>query len=294
MKWEGLLEEGNMGDQTVHGTSLRLVSATIALAAVPMGATAMSIILPELRWKVLLVGVCTAVLSVMVARSALRKADNPKFAALLSLAFAVVAAILNSPMSFVAACVATVEPEALLFVPVGIVFATVFGSVFAVPLGVIFGAVYATLVGPVYSSCHDPALEAPDRTLRTCGLWLGLVGVACYLIGRSSLAGGIGVSMVMAFIQTISLALAVVGFAAAAFGQEQLLTRRNWLHRVRFGLVPDWEIIELDGLSEKTLSPLRPLLSSGSAPRSVLVRRRPGVGKGAYRTGDQIEPVALV
>lgn len=288
------MEGGDMGTQTVHRTSLRLVSATIALAAIPMGATAMSLILPELRLKVMLVGVCTAVLSVMVVRSALRKADSPRFAALLTLAFAVVAAILNSPMSFVAACVATVEPEALLFVPVGIVFATVFGSVFAVPLGVIFGAVYATLVGSVFHSSRDAALEAPELTLRTCGVWLGFVSVVCYVVGKSALEGSAVGGTVVTIVETLSLAFTIVGFAAAAFAQEQIMTRRSWIRRVRLGFAPGWEIVELDSISERALSPLRPLLTASTAPRSVLVRRIPGVGKGAYRTGDQIEPIALL
>jgi hypothetical protein len=100
--------------------------------------------------------------------------------------------------------------------------------------------------------------------------------------------------MVIAFVQTLSLALSIIGFAAAAFAQEQLLTRRSWLQRVRLGLAPGWEIVEVDGLSDLELSSLRPLLSSTVAPSSVLVRRLPGVGRGAYRTGDQIEPIALV
>lgn len=283
-----------MRSRKVHETSLRVVSFTVALAAIPMGATAMSSFLPELGWKVLLVGVCSAVLSVAAVRSALRRADSPKFAALLVFAFTIVAAILNSPLSFSAVCIATVEPEALLFIPVGFVFATVFGSVFAVPLGVIFGATFSVLAVSVYRSCHDPALEAPEQTLRSCGAWLFLVGSSCYLVSRMFHSGTALDPMVVSGVQTLSTSIAIVGAAASAFAHEALWTRRCWLRQVRLGLRPGWDVVELDGFTQESLKSLQPLLSSTQPLRHVLVRRRPGIERGAYRTGDQIEPIAKV
>ena len=61
------MEVAELGEGSIHRTPMRIVLATVALAAAPLGAAAMAFILPELHWRVLLVGLCTAALSVMFA-----------------------------------------------------------------------------------------------------------------------------------------------------------------------------------------------------------------------------------
>lgn len=284
-----------MGSTPLREGPFKLVMATVAIAAVPMGATAIATLFPELGWRVLVVGLCTAALSVIVVRHALRRAECGSLAAGICFGFSVIAAVLNAPLSFVATGLSMGEPEAVVVLPVGVLFATFFGAVITVPLGLLFGALFSTLVGGVHHLVHSEAIEAEDLTVRNSGLWLSAMGAACFLVLHTGVSAEFMGRSVFNVLELIVLGMTVIGATVGSLAHLRLGARRFWLLRVRAGLEPGWEIRPVADLDASRLSGLSLLTHSSSDEWfEVLVRHRPDTGAGVYRKGAHFEPIALL
>jgi hypothetical protein len=282
-----------MPHRPVSAARLQMISLTIASAAGVLGSVAIDYIMRDLGAEVLVVGACTAALSYAMARVVVGAAKTPKVAVLLCLGLTVVAAVLNSPLSFVA--VGLVDHGAFEGVGLfeGVLASLVVGAFITVPLGLCFAVPNMVLIGVTHRASRDPSREASEQTLRACGVWLTIVGggAAASSAGLySTLDPGQGVATALTL---ASLALCVVGAFAGLLAHVLVQRRRRWLGRVRAGLVPGWSLVPADELLA-CLGHLRPLISSELPPKSVLVRRSEGPGPGAYRRGERLDPVALV
>lgn len=291
-------ETGASAAPVADPRAVRIALAAVALSAAPAGAITAVAILPEFGWRALVVGLCTAALSLVAVDAALRRATSPASAARLGFGFAVLAAVANSPLSFAAVTLTAAQPRLLVLLPAGLAVATLFGALFVIPLGVVLGALDSVLAGAAFRLSRLGSYDAADRTLRISGLWLGLMDLACYGVARFTLAGAGSAGGVVEAVAAFAAAGSIAGFAAAAFAQESLRARRSWLRHVRAGLVEGWVV--LPRAQVPATAPLRPFVaaaarSPSAAPASLLCRRGAASGKGAYRSaGENLEPVALV
>jgi hypothetical protein len=274
---------------------LELSPVTIAAASAVMGSIAIGYLMQDLGVGVVAVGACTAALSYAATRAATSLARARTQAVLLCLGFTVAAAVLNSPISFVVVGLFDdhYRTPGLADLFGGALLALVVGLCLTIPLGVAFSLPFMVLVGATHRSSRDSSPEGVDRTLRTCGIWLTVVGAGCAAAASglsSTLGSGPGVSQGLVY---ASVGLATLGAIAAVVAHGLIAARRAWVARVRAGLVPGWALVSADEVMAE-LEHLPTLLASSTAPRDVLVRRGPGAGPGAYRRGEGLDPVALV
>jgi hypothetical protein len=288
------VEGGMKRSATLRGPRTIVLSA-VALVAFPAGSIAIAPILGELEWRVLLVGLCTSVLSVWVIRNALRRGSaHPGAATAACFGFSMLAAVLNAPLSLTAVGFSLGEPEAVLILPAAVIFATLFGMVITVPLGLLFATAYAILVTLTHRACTHRSTEGRDVALRTSGIWLVAVNLLSLVVLSEATTARFASTFVFAFLTGACAVSLVVGTVAVLWAHINLWRRRNWLGRVMRGRVDGWAVVSLTDLDEQSMAELPTLLLEDVIPTGVLMHRGLDVGGGAYRQSETYEPVSLI
>ena len=222
-------------EDIVQRPQLLMVTGSMTLAAVLMGASAMARIMPNLGWAVFIIGGCAGLLTYCVARLVLRT-KKLRGTVGVGVALTMVAATLNSPFSFIVLHLLGLFDDEGIGLPMAVFFSYLVGLFYTVPLGALFSLFYVTYLGAVFRTCRDSSPEAVDRTARTSGIWLAFVGLGCALsawhsetlpddcCGEQNLANLILLGS--------SLAMLVFGVTAAIVFHKRACARLPWLEQV--------------------------------------------------------------
>lgn len=282
-----------MQHHDIQPLQLRLVASVIALGGFLMGTNAIGhIMMNDLELKILIVGLCTAALSSAAATLTLRLATTTRAVIAAGLSFTVVAAIANSPLSFVMVSLFQHSPALGTGEIVGVAITSTFiGMFITIPLGLLFSALYVPTLVATFRAVRDRSRESLGLVLRALGVFVMVVG-GCCAVSSLLLADDHDLKALSAPLVYIELSFAALGLATTLAAHLSLWSRRRWFERVLFDRVPGWNVVSLDELT--VTSDLRPLFAGIDRIEGVLVRRVEGPAAGAYRTGDRLEPVALV
>lgn len=282
-----------MGTQRARRPQLLAITLTIGLAGAVMGGHTISHIIPFFESEVLGVGLCTAILSAAMAWFVVRGASTGKKAASACFGATVIAAVTNSPLSFMVVFLSGNNSFDFIGLMGGMVAATIVGAFITVPLGIGFAVPYTILVGMTHRFSRDRSYEAFEWTLLVCGIWLAGVGLFCAISGIALLSDLSFMNAMTSPITLLALSLEIFGVVVLGYAGCRLFIRRRWVARLRLGEVSGLCLVAIDEIMART-DHIRPLLTTNSSPAAVVVRRRQGVANGAYRTGELFEPVALL
>ena len=174
---------------------------------------------------------------------------------------------------------------------------TLMGAIFGgLPLGLISSLFFSPLV--TLGAAHPRAVDRLEQTNRLCGGWMTLLGLVVGLCGALFEMGRSDGSGVVLF--GLGAATAAFGSLLWVLGQRSWLQRMRWLERVRDGREPLWELRTLENVPIELIDTLPPVFHRHS-PRldsrelmGVLFRRATDAEGGAYRSGDEFSPVAVV
>jgi len=183
----------------------------------------------------------------------------------------------------------------------GIFFAGLVGLIVGTPLGLFFSSIYVVVVRKAHALCVDGAIEGRDLLLRVSGLWLVGVAIGSFAFGmlivssdcesfwRAPTRGGHDLVMLLGCLPTL-----LFGFVSYVIGRRGLRRRKVWYEKVASGSVPGWSIVELSDIDDEAIDELAPLFHSPESEIAVLLREVEAPGNGAYRTGSEKIPWALV
>ncbi len=166
------------------------------------------------------------------------------------------------------------------------------GLVVGVPLGL---SLSIAVISPIRAARHlstKLSVETVDLLLRHLGSWL---------IGVAALGLGFGAAPVCILGARGSLTLSAamfVGFAALgvllwAVAAARIERRIQWYERIYLGQESNWSIKATEELNAD-LEGLLPLRGSVRTCDAVIVRHHTSRLLGAYRTGEELQPYALV
>lgn len=282
-----------MERENLQSRPTAIVVGSVGIAGFLMGSVTIGYLMNDLGWGILLVGACASLLSMAAIKLSLRISLSPRSAVGAAIGLTIAAATLCSPISFV--LVSLFEPRTSE--PIGIIggaiFAFLIGLVFTLPLGIVFSIAYAPLVGFVHRATRRKSHESLEVTIRDVGYWLGIISgltsvAAIPLLESSHLASGLTISLVLA-----SFAISLLGAFAAVIATRKIVKRRTWFSQVLLGLVPGWSVLDREGpLSVAT--DIAPLFLGDEEPEGLLVQLQEGQERGAYRTAEELVPVARV
>ncbi len=176
----------------------------------------------------------------------------------------------------------------------------VIGLIVGTPLGLIFSAFYLTPVRLAHDLSVAGAVNGEALLLRRAGWWLIAVGLVTLLFGwgvgiRACTPGGfrVGVGEQMFTLLLGCGPALLAGLIAVVVGRWRLDRLSRWFEGVRAGTDPNWTIVGIWEVSEN-IDDLVPLFHQRELATGVLLRLNPGPGEGAYRTGVEQVPWALV
>ncbi len=167
------------------------------------------------------------------------------------------------------------------------------GALLGAPPGLVFGALFVLPIRRVHRLSRERAVEAVDRTLRVCGVWLFVVSVVCLAI--LALLGTAQESLqwfVRAGFTGSAIVTALAG-AVALVAHFRITQRRRWFERVQSGHEAGWTIVPRSFVAEE-VNDLQTLFVSGVHHNVVLVRTECFTTGGAYRRASNLVPFALV
>lgn len=288
-----------MGKVAMESEPLRKFSYGTVLAAIAMAsftgtATFFALFNLEVTEAAFVLGIPSAILSPLLAITALRLGSTRTRAALgcllLSPAFAVVAAVVSS--AFVVVFFGA--GEFVWWQLLGQALLASFCSIWAaVPCWLLMSGLTALLIGAVHPLHRHPARDVNDLTLKWSGVWLsGTTAPAILLLlllsPKESLidSGTLPVFVVAA-------AVVVFGLVVVGVAEVKLRSRRRWLARVERGEVEGWKVVPRDELSYD-VSDVPPLFRWKEECTSVVVGTNQHLAGGAYRSEQGLEPWALV
>jgi hypothetical protein len=176
----------------------------------------------------LIVAACTTLLSLLLARRALR-AQSLESAVIWSVLGAIPAGAINAGLCLGSlGLIARGDPGAAV---IGFFAGALIGGFVGGPVGLGYGAAYAIVIGSAVRARLSPSHDAPDRVLRTAGLWLTLTGLAQLCLSSDD-------SPVLIPPAAVIAAGAVIALTAMI----RLSRRKKWLARVAAGLNPAFRI----------------------------------------------------
>lgn len=185
----------------------------------------------------------------------------------------------------------------------GVAFATVAGPILGAPLGFAFGV---ASLGPIrFTASLPPGLDVYEQVAQVSWRWLSAVGAFCALLVGVGLQGAVGLHDGAAALFIVAFVISGAALLAAQAASRRLAARRRWLERVAAGAVPGWAVVPLEELSAEGFEELSTEgLETLPLYRATLARELADavIGRwvptsdpgGAYRSGERLEPVALV
>lgn len=282
-----------MQKQAARQPQTILITSTIGVAGFVMGAVSIAGFMEGLD-VALAVGACTAVISIPLAEVSLRViANKPSLAAFVCIGLGYLFGTVNTAISFIVVSAIQENQEALSSVLGLSIIAGICGFFTGGPLGLVISGCYAVLIYLTHRLSRDGSHEVIYHLVARCGGWLNGVGALC-LAGAYAVRS-LGGSQAASFdaLAQMSLALLLIGGMTFVGGLLCIGWRRRWLARIRRGQVSGWTVLPLDELGGDGQE-LRPLIFSPRPLREALVRRSTTISQGAYRSGELLEPVALV
>jgi len=278
--------ESRRGGMTGSASASLVALISTGLAGMTLGATSMH----DDRTTALVVGMSTAVLSVLLVWACVRIPSSTGRATVACLFGAVGAALLNVPIAYVA--VRNLGNETHVVVLGGAFsdasVAALLGSFISAPLGILFGLLYVVPVRIAHRLCRTGALSSLETAAWKMGLWLVFVGLAC--LGANVV---LGYGTASGFASGLSLATMGLGIAAFIPGLSSSMKRRSWLRRVRDGRIDGWSLFPRDELVDRELA-LPPLFATNRPLDTVLARAVPGPCSDPYRGATHHVPHALI
>lgn len=207
---------------------------------------------------------------------------------------------LNAVPSFLLTTICLGETSWVTEIPVVVLMVAVAGVFVGVPLGLLFSAFYTIPIGRARVLSNGDAVEAADHMLRSTGTWLTGMALGAFIVG--SLIGVASCGEIFGRSDRWEMMIPLVISCAPAFltglvflliGMGNLRARRAWLERVLSGREPGWDIVPR-GERLADAAKARPLLVEHEDATHILVRVEPGAAQGAYRTGQELIPWALI
>jgi hypothetical protein len=177
---------------------------------------------------------------------------------------------------------------------------TVAGIFVGVPLGLLFSALYVMPLRQALTLARGGSMDSADHMARYAGVWLLCMALGAFGFGAVIGVGTCGeafsphrdIPLMVPLVLSCAPAF-VTGLVLILVARQRLRARRSWLDRVLGGREPGWDVLPLEEMNEIDDS-VRPLLRERWTPTHVLVRVRPAAGPGAYRSGRDVIPFALV
>ncbi len=272
-------------------SSPRMVATvSAALGGLALGSGGIAQIGMSQDGEVLSVASFTGLLSAVVVALSVRLPKSSASAGVICVIGAISAAILCTPLSFLAASAFDVSFGSTAIRPLTLAsLAASIGVVIAAPLGLVFGAAYLVPVLTAHRLERTFALERLDTAFVVMGMWLVVVGGICLAVASTGVIRPSS-SALPTWVSAIAL---LTGTIASFVGAVRMRWRRHWLRRVARGDVQDWSIASLDDIVEPPPG-LRPFLSTRAISDALLLHHLPARGKGAYRRGVHRAPCALI
>lgn len=283
-----------MESEPLRKFSYTTVLAAIAMASFTGTTTFFALFNLEVAEAAFALGIPSAVLSPLLAITALHLGSTRTRAALscllLSPVYAAVAAVVSSAFVVVLFGAGEYVWWQLLIQALLASFCSIWA---AVPCWFLMSGLTALLVGAVHPLHRHPARDVNDLTLKRSGVWLsGTTAPAILLLllfsPKESLVDSGNLSVFVVAAAVVVFGLVVVGVA-----ELRLRSRRRWLARVVRGEVEGWQVLPRDEFPYD-VSDVPPLFRWKEECTSVVVCTSQQRAGGAYRSEQGLEPWALV
>jgi hypothetical protein len=177
----------------------------------------------------------------------------------------------------------------------------VIGLIIGTPLGLLFSATYLVPARLADELSVNGAIEGWASLLRTSGCWLIVVALGSALfgwaVGIQSCGGAFhdsssSLEVYGPLILVCGVTL-ITGVITMAIGISHKRRLQRWFTQVEAGQLPGWNIVRISEIKTDP-SELVPLFHSMDSMMAVLMREVKDHRNGAYRTGVEIQPWALV
>lgn len=217
-------------EEGVRTPQRQIVAVVIAIGAVAMSLDLFSFLFSHFEWYGFIISGCAGILSYLAASVSLWATSSRITACLACVGLTVLAAVINAPLSFFLIFLIEGGTEGIELSQM-IMLALVVGLFFTIPLGLFYATFFATLVYATFNHGCEPSGEGVDRTLRTSGIWLLVVGSLCAVVAalyiEASLFGGVRPHALAVLVA--SLVVTVAGGIAVLIGHERLKDRHPWI-----------------------------------------------------------------